>query len=355
MAMQTYTTKASRNLIRAEAEMLKDVDEIIVLGKFGQQKEQPLNKTDTVVFRRVMAYGGTAQTNPADGYSETMDFTAASHVAAEGVTPPADTITYVDVSTTLQQYVALYKFSSKVALTYEDDIPADMRKQCSKRLAAVSELIDYGQVRAGTAVVYSNGSSRSAVNTPLTLNTLRRAARALNRNQADLVSDMVDSGANFATYPVEPAFVCFIHTDMEPDVRRIEGFVHKVSYGGVYKPLHPREFGAVENFRFISSPYFKPFLAAGATVTGTGLLSAGAANVDVYPSIVMGADAFGCVSLKGHGVSGINPTIIPANQKNHANPAGMFGYVGADFWKSTVRLNENFMVRIESGAAELTD
>jgi N4-gp56 family major capsid protein len=63
-------------------------------------------------------------------------------------------------------------------------------------------------------------------------------------------------------------------------------------------------------------------------------------------------DAWGQVALKGQG--SIEPTYLPAKMKTHANPLGRFGYVGATFWKSAVRLNENWMVRIETAASGLT-
>ena len=53
MATQLYSTVPSRNIIRAELQMLQMVENIQVLGMFGDQKSQPLNKTDTVVFRRL--------------------------------------------------------------------------------------------------------------------------------------------------------------------------------------------------------------------------------------------------------------------------------------------------------------
>ena len=79
-----------------------------------------------------------------------------------------------------------------------------------------------------------------------------------------------------------------------------------------------------------------------------------AALNDVYPLIVMAQSAWGQCSLKGHGYSGVSPTIIPSNVKNHANPTGMFGYVGADFWLSSVRLNENWMTRIEACVTDIS-
>lgn len=353
MAVQKYDTVASRNLLRAEMEMLKHAEGIIVLGKFGQQKEQPLNKTDTVVFRRVIPFGGAAVANPADGYSETPSITAATHIMSEGVTPTAYTISYTDVTTTLQNYGVLFKFTSKAQLMYEDDIPEDMRTICGETLAEIAELVAYGQVRGGTAVIYANGAARASVNTAISLNALRKADRALRTNRARQITKAIKAGPDFGTAAVEPAYLVFVHTHLVADIRALEGFTKRVEYGSAIKPVHDREFGACENFRFIESPLFTPWLAGGAAYAGTGMLSAGAANVDVYPALVMAEDAIGHVSLKGHGFTGITPRLIPATEISHANPMGLFGYVGAGFWYSCVRLNENHMVRIESGASDL--
>jgi len=45
--------------------------------------------------------------------------------------------------------------------------------------------------------------------------------------------------------------------------------------------------------------------------------------------------------------------LIPCSVKNHANPSGMFGFVGADFWYQCTRLNENWMARIECCVTDL--
>ena len=126
MAIQNYSTVASRNLIRAEMKMLKHAEPIQVLTKFGDQKEQPLRKTDTIVFRRLKPFNATSA--GASGYSETPQITVAAFATSEGVTPNANTISYTDVTTVLNQYAVLFKFSSKAQLMYEDDIPNDMAK-----------------------------------------------------------------------------------------------------------------------------------------------------------------------------------------------------------------------------------
>lgn len=341
MAMQGYSSAPSRNLIRAEQAMLSHAEPITVLGNFGSQKEQPLNKTDTVVFRRVNPFNMQANGTPG--------VTANSFVLAEGTTPNSNSITYTDVSVTLQQYGILFKFSSKVEALYEDDIPSDMAMVTGETLAEVSELIRYGAIKAGTNVLYGNGTSRAQVNTTLTLSRLRAAARALENARAKMVTSRLGTGVNFNSVPVEPGYIVFVHTDLEADVRSIPGFKSAIEYAQ-YKLVHEREIGAVERFRFITSPLLAPFLGAGSS-TLNGCVSIGGTNVDVYPVIITAQEAWGQVALKGMGA--VSPTILPAKQKNHANPLGQFGYVGASFWTASVRLNENWMCRIEVGASTL--
>lgn len=345
MAMQGYSTVQSRNLIRAELKMLKHVEPIQVLGSFGDQKTQPKNKTETVTFRRLKPFNAAA--------NETPDITAANFVTAEGSTPTANTISYTDVSCTLSQYAVLFKFSSKAQLLYEDDIPNDMAKLTGETMAEVAELVAYGQIKAGSSVIYTNGTTRVGLNTAISINKLRLAARTLETNRGKKVTSSIKSGPDFGVSSVEASYLVFIHTDISADVRDISGFTKRVDYGSAIKPVHAREIGAVEEFRFVTSPLFAPYLAAGLAVGSDGMVAADSTNNDVYPMIVMAESAWGHLSLKGHGHTGISPTIIPASVKNHANPSGMFGFVGADFWYNCVRLNENMMIRIESCASDL--
>ena len=353
MAIQNYGTVASRNLIRAAQGMLEHAQPITVLGDFGTQREMPQNSTDTLVFRRTLPFGAsTAGTTIENStrYVGTPDITASNFVLAEGVTPNSNTISFQDVSVQLQQYGVLFKYSSKTEQLYEDDIPGEMVKLTGETLAEVMELVRYGVLKAGSTVIYSNGSSRASVATAISLNAIRKAARTLESNRARRVTSRLAPGVNFGTRAVQPAYVVFCHTDAVSDIRNLPGFTRVEEYGS-FKPIHDREIGACEDFRFISSPLLKSFLAAGASVGSSGMLSVGAANVDVYPFIIIGEDCWGQVALKG--MSAIKPVVLKASQTNHANPLGQFGYVGASTWFATVRLNDAFMARIEAGVTAL--
>ena len=353
MSIQNYGTSASRNLIRAAQGMLEHAQPITVLGDFGTQREMPQNSTDTLVFRRTLPFGASTSGTTIENtsrYVGTPDITASNFVLAEGVTPNSNTISFQDVSVQLQQYGVLFKYSSKVEQLYEDDIPGEMVKLTGETLAEVMEMVRYGVLKAGSTVVYANGSSRAAVNTPVSLNALRKSARTLESNRARRVTSRLAPGVNFGTRAVQPSYIVFVHTDAVSDIRNLPGFTRVEEYGS-FKPIHDRDVGACEDFRFISSPLLKSFAAAGASVGSSGMLSVGGTSVDVYPFIIIGEDAWGQVALKG--MSAIKPVVLKASQTNHANPLGQFGYVGASTWFATVRLNDAFMARIEAGVTAL--
>lgn len=352
MAIQNYSTVASRNLIRAAQGMLEHAQPITVLGDFGTQREMPMNSTDTLVFRRTLPFGASTVGTTVEGsarYQGTPQITASNFVLAEGVTPNSNTISFQDVTVTLQQYGVLFKYSSKVEQLYEDDIPGEMVKLTGETLAEVMELVRYGVLKAGSTVVYANGTSRSAVNTAISLNAIRKAARTLESNRCRRVTSRLAPGVNFATRAVQPAYIVFCHTDAVADIRNLPGFTRVEDYGS-FKPIHDREIGACEDFRFISSPLLTSFAGSG-SATLNGMLSVGTSAVDVYPFIVIGEDAWGQVALKG--MQAIKPVVLKASQTNHANPLGQFGYVGASTWFATVRLNDAWMARIEAGVTAL--
>jgi N4-gp56 family major capsid protein len=349
--MQNYNTVASRNLIMAEREMLAHAEPIKVISTFGAQKAVPKNKTDTVVFRRALPIDANGTTGSPSGIAVT------DYLLQEGVTPAARSIVYQDVQCTLQQFGVLMKLSSKAESLYEDDIPKDMTALVGEHMGSIEELISYGVVRGGTNVVYGNGTTRVSTNTPISISRLRQCARVIENGHGKKVTEKLKSGVNFGSESISSAYLVFVHTDLEADIRNLPGFKEIVDYGSA-KAVHEREIGAVEGFRFISSPYFRPFLLAATSATGTTagtVLANGVPNSsnapDIYPIVVIAKEAWGQVALKG--MDAIDPVYLPASVKSHANPLGQFGYVGAQFWKTAVRLNEAWMCRLEVAASAL--
>ena len=357
MAIQQYGTAPSRNLIRAAMGMLEHAEPITVLGDFGTQRELSMNATDTIVFRRTLPFGATTAGLAIENTTRYVGtpggatgLNYSDFILAEGSTPNSNTITFQDITVTLQQFGILFKFSSKVEQLYEDDVPMEMQKLVGETLAEVLELVRYGTLKVGSSVVYAGGvASRANVNSVISINALRKVARSLEANRAKRITSRVAPGPNFATRAVQPTFLVFVHTDAMADVRNLPGFTRVEDYGS-FKPIHDREIGACEDFRFITSPLLRPFLAGGSG-TLNGCLSQAGAAVDVYPFLCLGEDAWGQVALKG--MASIKPIVLKASQTNHANPLGQFGYVGAQTYFAAARLNEAWLVRLEAGVTAL--
>ena len=347
MAIQEYATQAPR-IGKLKGEILAHAIPVEVLGITGQQKQVPKNNSDTVVFRRYLPYGGVDNqwinvTN--------VDTFAAAHQTTEGVTPTADTLTAVDVTATLQQYAVLYAVTDKVVDMYEDDIPEEMKRQTGERIGLVREMVRFGALKAATNVFYAGGTSRATVSATIDLPLLRKVARTLQANHAKQITNILSPSPNIGTSPIEASYLVFCHSDMEPAIRDLPGYVGVHEYGS-RKPVHPQELGSVERFRFIISPELAPYADAGDTTTNApGLESTSGANIDVYPVIVVGEDAWGQVALRG--MESLDVTYIPPGSKDKNDPLGQRGYIGAKTYFTALVLNQGWMAVVEAGAPAL--
>lgn len=344
MTAHLYTTKAGR-INEVKGETLAHAIAVEVLAMGCKMKQMPTKAGDNITYRRWLPFGATAGANSQNRPS----VNAAQHITQEGVTPPADNMTPVDVNIVQQQYACLYSYSDKAAELYEDDIPEEMKVQTGERMGLVREMIRFGAIKACTNVVYVGGANRAAVNSAITLPALRRMSRILKLNHAKKKKRMMASSAAYDTYAVEAAFCVFVSTDAEADVRDLTNFVPVAKYG-TRTPISEDELGSVEEFRFITSPELAPYAGSGAAVGATGLVDTGG-NIDVYPFMVMGEDAVYDVALRN--MNSFDLIHIPHNSEDKSDPLKQRGYVGAKFWSAVAIVNEGWMGVIEAGVTDL--
>lgn len=357
MAIQNFNTSPAR-IAKYKGEILGHAIPVEVLGITGSQKQIPKNMSDTVIFRRWLPFGAVAdsagesrwiQQDVTANYDGSEVFVDAQ-VTTEGVTPAADNLTQKDITAVLNQYHVLYSVTDKTVDMYEDDIPAEMKKQVGERMGLIREMVRYGVIKAATNKVYGGtGTSRATVNGKVTLNMLRKQSRTLQANHAKRITTILAPSANFATAPVEASYLVFCHTDLEADIRDLPGFKHVAEYGQ-RKVIHEQELGTVENFRFVTSPELVPYNNAGAAVGTTNLIASGA-NIDVYPMIVVGEDAWGSVALRG--MDSFDISWIPPGQKDKNDPLGQRGFVGSKMYFTAVVLNNSWLSIGEVGSSAL--
>ena len=354
MPTTTYTT-VSQRLGIALGEMLKAAEHVEVLSLGCKMKEMPRNKGDSITYRRYLPFGATStnantQNRPAA--------TASAHIVAEGVTPAADTLTPVDVNVVQQQYACLYAYTDKTQLFHEDDIPKEEQNQAARRMGLVHEMIRYGGLKGCTNVLYSGGTTRATVDEAISLNALRRMTRTLKLNHAEKKTQILAPGPDYNTFAVEAAYIVFVSTDCEPDIRDLAKFTPVAEYAN-RKPISPHELGTCEEFRFITSPELTAYANAATSITAStaGLVSTGSTYPDVYPFLVMGEEACFDVAPKLVNGSSRKPIDVihnPINQPSKSDPLNQRGYVGAKFWAACKVVNSGFMGIIEAGTRTLT-
>lgn len=346
MTIQNYSTQDGR-INEVKGEMIAHAMPTEVLSLGCTMKKMPKKQGDNITYRRVLPYGAaTTNANTINRWS----VTASAHVISEGVTPAAETITYHDVAVTLQQYGCLYSYSDKAGELYEDDIPADQIQQCGERMGLVREMIRYGSMKACTSVAYSGGTTRATVDEPITLAMLRNAAKVLLANGAHMKTKILSAAPEYDTSAIEGGFMVFVHTDAEPDIRDLPGFIPVAKYANK-SSVSPDELGSCERFRFIVSKDLAPYLAAGAAIGSTGMYAADNTTLDVYPFIIVGEEGAFDVALRDG--NAVNPTHIPHTQKDKSDPLGQRGYVGATFWSAVLVPNNGWMYVIEAAITAL--
>jgi N4-gp56 family major capsid protein len=353
MALQTFALTAGR-INKFKGEILKHAKPYEVLSKVGRQVQMPANVSDTYVARRFLPYNATSTAPNVFFPTATGDrgnTIVQAHLTQEGVTPAPDSITPFDITEVVQQYSCLYGFSDKTYNLYEDDIPAQMKIQIGERVGLVNEMIVYGKLKSCTNQFYGGaGTSRATVAGPMTQSLQSAVVRSLMANHAMPVTSLLKASAQFDTSAVAPGYFAYTHSDLERQVRDLPNFVPAEKYATGTAEMG--EIGKCERFRYILSPDLPSFQDAGAAVaswTGSGAAySTTGSLMDVYPVIVMGADAFSQIAVRG---VNLDPTFLPPGEKSKSDPLGQRGYAGTSWWKATMIENQLWMAVVNVARA----
>ena len=332
MASTTYGDISPAVAASSEVTMLKRGHPLLIIQPFGQSKPLGKNQTDTQKFRR---------------YERLSPATVA---LSEGVTPTGSSPTKTDYTAKLAQYGDFLELTDVIQDLHTDPVLQEFSGMIGEQAAETVEVVAFGIIKAGTTLYRANGSSRDAINTPLTRELQRKAIRGLKRQLAKPITKKISSTPNFGAESVRPGFVGLVHSDMQATIEDMEGFKDMSDYAG---PYFEGEFGAVGDVRYCLSTIFESWADAGGAKAGAGgtMISTGGTYADVYPVIYLAQDAFGVVPLKGK--NAITPTVLNPNVPRGGDPLGQRGSVGWKTYFTAVILNQAWLARVECAIKEL--
>jgi len=180
----------------------------------------------------------------------------------------------------------------------------------------------------GTNVLYAakNGvpvTSRADIDDTTLVDTklFKKAAMILKRQNAPTI---------------DGSYVASIHPDVAYDIMNDEGWIDVHKYMDATK-IFDGELGKIGNVRFVESTEAKIFMGEGS------------GDANVYATMVVGKGAYATTDIEGGGLKHI---VKPLGSAGSADPLDQRATVGWKAIKTAERLVEQYMVRIESGAAE---
>jgi N4-gp56 family major capsid protein len=328
--MNVYSDISPRTTAYADRRLLTRAGLNCILHMFGQSRPVPSNKGQVISFRRYNKIDSTP------------------FILQEGVTPTGKTLTKTDVIATLKQYGDWMGITDVIKDTHEDPVLKEMTDILGMQAGEMWDKIYYGILKAGTNVVYNNGTQRTDVNTMIARDAIRVAIRTLKRQEAKPIKSLITAGPNIGTSPIPPAFVALCHSDLQPDFEALSDWVPIQKYPS-QSGLIPGEAGSVGELRVAFDNVMTAFAdGGGAKSNGTyPCLSTSGTYADVYPILIFGQDAYGTVPLAGKESVA---TYVNNPKAINGDELAQRGSVGWKGWTTAVILQDLWMLRLEVAA-----
>lgn len=300
--------------------MLKAARPILVHTKWAQVRDLPKNNSAVIKFRRysLLSANTTALT--------------------EGVTPSGTVLAITDVTGTVAQYGDYVTLTDFVQFTTLDPVLTETADVLGQQAGNSLDQLCRDVIIAGTTVQYaSTAAARTDITASMKLTRaeIREAVRTLEGNNADKITSMVNATNGFNTSPLNACYVGIISHNTHFDLKNETGWIPVKEYASQGNVM-PGEVGAMDDVRFVMTTNAKVFSAGGA------------GSVDVHGTLILAKNYYGISRISGHAMENI---VKPLGSAGTADPLNQRSTSG---WKATfitVRLNENFAVRIEHGVS----
>ncbi len=291
--------------------------------KFGQKRNIPKNSGNQVSYRRFNS------------------LTTATTALTEGVTPAADSLDMTEITGTVQQYGNYVKVSDSLDLMGIDRVILEATDVLGENGGETVDEIVRETIEAGTTVQYATGSARASQSSSdvLTRDMVRKACRTLKANKAKPHrGDAMENGQGGVMIGIIHPYVFY---DLYGDTQFDNTFAYS-DPEKMYKGVLPMADG-VAWYETTNAPLFS---------------GEGSGGHDVFGTLIIAREAYGVVDVggtKAAPASGKLTTIVkPLGSAGADDPLNQRASVGWKSWQLPKILNDNFMVRIETGATDQT-
>ena len=298
--------------------MLKAARPLLVHTRWAQTKNIPRNNSLVIKFRRysLLSVSTTALT--------------------EGVTPTGKQLSVTNITGTVKQYGDFVTLSDLLVFSTLDPILTETADLLGQQMGNSIDQLTRDVVLAGTTVQFaSTATSRGTVSAAMkfTKAEATEAVRTLQNNDAKPMTTMVNPSTGFNTQPINRAFIGIISPSTLFDLKDVVGFIRVEEYPNQSNVMEG-EVGALDDIRFVLTTNAKVFSAAGSS------------GNDVHATLILAKDYYAISAINGEAAKNI---IKPLGSAGAADPLDQRQTSGWKITHVTIRLNENFAVRVEHG------
>lgn len=279
----------------------------LVHDQFGQKQPIPKNGGKTIQFRKY---------NPLPKQLTPL---------TEGVTPEGQSLSVVPFEATVKQYGGYVTLTDMLLMAAVDNNLVQATRLLGSQAGRTLDTITREVINGGTNVLYANGkATRKAIaaGDVLTVDLVKRAVRILKIMN---------------TPKIDGYYVGIIHPDCAYDLMNDDAWMEAHKYT-TPENIYEGELGKIAGVRFVEATEAKVFAKTAKNEQA----------VDVYSTLILGADAYGVTEISGGGLEHIVKQLGSAGTSDPLNQRATVG------WKATrtaKRLVEEYMCRIESASS----
>lgn len=286
----------------------------LVHGQFGEKQTFPKHNGGIINIRGISPY--PTATTPLQ----------------EGVTPKGNLMNFHYIEVPVYQYGAYTPITDWASFASRDDVLIHDSEELSSQAGRTIEEIDASVLNSGTSVIYAPAVASDGTETAV---TARSAITKLSKFRVDTIFRALNYLECQNAEPIGDSYVAIVHPNIKYDIMRDPEFISIVKYNQDTR-IYKGEIGMIGNIRFVVSTFAKVFKGAGAS------------DVDVYSTLVIGKDAYKTLEIEGEGMHNI---IKGLGSGGTADPLDQRATQG---WKTTHGIgitSQTCMVRVESASS----
>lgn len=213
--------------------------------------------------------------------------TATVPLGNSGVTPPAQTLSAVNIDAEIDFYGTYIILNEQVTLQNQDPVLNEAAQRLGVSLRQTEDELTRNMLSSSASFVNCTGGTNGDNPTEITRSDVDSVIRTLADNNAYTISDNIEGEDRFGTAPVRDAYMALASTQLIGDLEQVSGFIAKAQYPSPMQALR-EEWGSVSNLRFLLS-------SIGAVFPNSSLL-----GQDVYYIFCVGMEAYACVEQDGY-------------------------------------------------------